>query len=144
MNKDALKGAGLALVAAYLFGCLLTLFSARGAPELSHMFVAGFAGLCFSFWFVIPIGMLLGVLLPKFFAHRSAAAAVTGGASLGFAAGFTGGVLLSLFLNWLGIGSGEGMSIHLYFSLVMGLYCAPWTCAYACLRRAATQGLRQT
>lgn len=138
MNKDALKGAGLALVAAYLFAFLLSLLSARGEPELPQLLVAGFAGLCFSFWFVIPLGMVLGVLIPKLFAHRSGAAAVAGGSVLGFAAGFIGGVLLSFFLNWLGIGSGEGRSIHLYFSLAMGLYCVPWTCAYACFRRTAT------
>jgi hypothetical protein len=82
----------------------------------------GFVGLAFSFWFVIPIGMVLGVLIPKLFADRSAAAAASGGALLGFAAGFIGGLLLSLFLSWLSISSGTGRSLHLYFSLVIGLY----------------------
>ncbi|HEY0099094.1 MAG TPA: DUF5957 family protein [Pyrinomonadaceae bacterium] len=144
MNKDALKGAGLALVAAYLFGCLLVLFSARGAPELSQVVVTGFAGLCFSFWFVIPIGMALGVLIPKLSAGRSVGAAATGGALLGVAAGFIGGILLSLFLDWFGIGFASGKSRLLYFPFVMGIYCAPWTSAYACFRRDTDQALRQT
>lgn len=143
MNRDALKGAGLALVAAYLFGFLLALFSARGARELSHLFLAGFAGVCFSFWFVIPMGMALGVLIPKLFADRSGAAAVAGGASLGLAAGFIGGILLTLFLHWLGFGYSSERSRLLFFSLTMGIYSALWTCAYACFRRAATQGPRQ-
>jgi hypothetical protein len=137
MNKDALKGAALALAAAYLFGCLLALFSARGESSLYDLLLVGFVGLAFSFWFVIPIGMILGVLIPKLFADRSAAAAASGGALLGFAAGFIGGRLLSLFLSWLSIASGADKSLSLYFSLVIGIYCAPWTSVYAYVRRSA-------
>ena len=141
MNKDALKGAGLGLVAAYVFGCLFILFSARGEIELSQFFLGGLVGLIFSFWFVIPIGMILGVLIPKLFAHRSAPAAVAGGALSGFAGGCLGGLLFYLFLNWFGITTEADKNPLLYFSLIMGIYCAPWTSAYAYLRLSETEEL---
>ena len=97
MNKDALKGAGLALAAAYVFGCLFILYATGGELKLSQFFFGGVAGLIFSFWFAIPVGMIMGVLIPKLFAHRSAPEAVAGGLCRGSQAAARAGCSFILF-----------------------------------------------
>ena len=137
--KDMFKGIALALVAAYFFAFLFMLALAHQSESaLSEAAIGGFVGILISFWFVIPLGAALGLLIPWLFAGCSRSAALLGGALLGFYLGLVGGILI---FGW-GPAGGFDAVVRKGFEggVMMGIYCAPWTGVYACLRRS---GLRR-
>ena len=135
--KDMLKGIALALVAAYFFAFLFMLaLDHKSESALSEAAIGGFIGIRISFWFVIPLGAALGLLIPWLFAGRGFGDALLGGALLGFYLGLVGGILIFGF-GWGAGARGLDAAVRKGFDggLLMGVYCAPWTGVYACLRR---------
>jgi hypothetical protein len=131
MIKDILKGIALASIAAYIFGVLFMWVTDPPDSVSPEIFLASLNGLLLTFWLFIPIGMGLGILIPRLFAGRSASFAFFGGIILGFFFGLAGGLLLDFL-------SGKHGQ-NFIFSLFMGVYCAPWAGVYAWVRRGDSQ-----
>jgi hypothetical protein len=135
MIKNALKGIAIALIAAYGFGIVFSLifgFDDPMAKPGSIFIVIPIFGLFYSFWFVIPIGVILGILIPKIAYSHSRRNAIIYGLLTGLAVGTVGSLALSAigltdqfrFPNWANF---------TVFLIVMSLYSAIWTAAYAYL-----------
>ena len=133
--KDTLKGIAIALVAAYFFGIGFSLLFGFDDPMTkpgSIFIVIPIVGLLYTFWFVIPIGAVLGILIPKIARDYSRQASITYGLLLGVAIGAVG----SLALSAIGITSGFRDGYWKDFAvllLAMSLYSAFWTAGYAYL-----------
>jgi hypothetical protein len=127
MLKDILKGIALACAAAYLFGILFTLVTEPTHLVLPEILLAGLQGLLLTLWLFIPVGVVLGVLIPRLFAGHNAAVAFFGGIILGIFFGLAGGLVLA-FLS-------GNLRQNFIFTLCMGVYCALWSGIYACVQR---------
>jgi hypothetical protein len=135
--KEALTGIFLALAAAYFFSVLTALQYLPGrnlgvsiAGSLFTVFVFyPLFGLLYSFWFVIPIGAIIGVLIPKIARDYPRRTTVFYGLLLGVAVGITGSLALGFY-----IGTPQNGYWRDFFGvLVMSLYSAVWTGFYSFL-----------
>jgi Na+/H+ antiporter NhaA len=103
--------------------------------------IPGFA-LAYTFWFIIPLGAIVGVLIPKIVGSKTALESILYGIFFGLAIGILGGVVLSSFLNaWLASGSSWNSPLWwqdfarktLVGCITLSLYSIPWTSAFAYL-----------
>lgn len=90
---DVLLGVFLSLVAAYMFcivaGIWTTTLDGRWATaDIADLFIGGpvFA-LAFTFWLVVPIGAILGSLIPALVKNKSVGMSILYGLVLGFVIG---------------------------------------------------------
>src|SRR5215813_9610170 len=137
-QDDAIKGAGVALVAGYGFS-LLCLIASEGDLAnwrgwlLKPLLVLPLVGLVFFSWFVIPVGALVGVVLPRIAHHRPRriAALLALVVSLGIGALWTGVMTLLLVLtrslNAGAAATDTGGVVRL--SPFLALYSLPWVAA---------------
>jgi hypothetical protein len=137
MIKNALKGIAIALVAAYGFGIFFGLSFNSGRADIANSLFGGLIvipiiGLLYSFWFVIPIGAILGILIPKIARNYSRKITLIYGLLIGLAIGIT----LSLILSAIGFTTGfrDGYWLDfISFLLATSIYSALWTMGYAYL-----------
>lgn len=124
--KNVLVGIILSLVAAYLFPVVL--FTVLEWPRgfLLLFSAIPFYGLLYSFWLVIPLGVALGMLIPRMARGKSRWMAALRGAGFGALAGL---VSVFCFTSVFNIDSGAGV---LWSSVI--IYCALWVGGYAFYR----------
>lgn len=124
--KNILLGIALALIAAYMFPVVLftILEGPRGFLALST--AIPLYGLFYSFWLVIPLGVALGMLIPRMAQGKDRLTAALQGAGFGAVGG-----LASVFCFTSVYQSRGGLGV-LWISVI--LYCALWVGGYAFYR----------
>jgi ABC-type branched-subunit amino acid transport system permease subunit len=124
-GKRIVMGAMIAASGAYAWSLLTFEFSEIGAGESRLLFsiwtaplVAAYAVLITS-WFVLPIGGLLGVLMPSVIKSCSGQTAFSRGAFLGICVGLIAALLTTIFMQWPEIsGSATIVNHQAYFKSV--------------------------
>ncbi len=150
-TRQVLKGIGVALIASYLYGFLVLLVFmvidvvghfARGSPFLVKDWTESFLWLPFgamtaTLWFVVPVGVILGIKLPsRAYALAPKNAAIRGSA-WGALLGCFGGLLLALVFSLTSGGGlrwsflGPRLDIIALLATTMGAYSAMWVGAFA-------------
>lgn len=121
--KNALIGIAHTLVASYLF--FLVFFSVILGTR-GQILLIPLLGFLYTFWIIIPLGVALGMLIPRIAYGKTRLMAALQGAGLGAISG-----LLSLLCldSVYDIGLIEAIIVF----PAMG-YCALWVSAYACYR----------
>lgn len=127
--KDALLGAGIALVAALLFPITLVLLLAGPEGLRFVLSPALFVGLFYTSWLVIPLGAALGMLIPRIAAGKTRRAAALYGAGYGAAGGLALIIGLAPFLR-------APFKPDWFWAAVIA-YCAVWVGAYGYVRAKA-------
>lgn len=150
-TRQVLKGIGVALLASYLylFSVLLVAMlidlvahfmkgSSFLAKEWAELFlVLPFGAMIATLWFVVPVGIILGIKLPsRAYALAPKIAAVRGSA-WGALLGCLGGVLISLVfslssgggLRWTFLG--PRLNVIALLVTTMGAYSAAWVGTFA-------------
>jgi hypothetical protein len=142
---DALKGIGVSLIAAYGFSLLFLLFGTPRAIENWQSWrVAGVFGMplvavgAFS-WFVIPIGALVGFLLPRLVRGRQRLTAALIGSLVSVGIALLWGVSFALVIT---VTRRSGSSVRWqevhgvvrWIFPLLTLYSMPWVMAFACRR----------
>ena len=127
--KNALIGVGIALVAAYTFpAVLLTLM--MGPRGLMFLFSPmSLAGLLYASWIVIPLGVALGMLIPRMAAGKRRWVAALRGAVYGAVGG---AAAMICFVYAFGL----ERETHL-LAAAAAAYSALWVGAYAYIRAKA-------
>jgi hypothetical protein len=133
--KNALKGIAIALVAAYFFGIVFGLL--YGSRSLFDSVFGSFilipiVGVIYTFWFVIPIGAIFGILIPKIARHHSRKVTIIYGLLIGIVVGIAGTFALWVIGFQDGFRESHSRDVIIFLS-VMSLYSSIWTIAYAYL-----------
>ena len=127
--KNALLGAAIALVAAYLFpvALLFVLDGPNGLTLISSTLILRI--LFYTSWMVIPLGAALGMLIPRIAAGKTRWTAALHGAGYGAAGGF------ALLIGLTSIVRFRFMPDVIWLAVMV--YCAVWVGAYAFIRAKA-------
>jgi len=116
---DLGKGAAVALVAAYLFATAMLLVVRPGPSDVVSLLLMAATFVLFSLWVVLPAGVLLGYLVPRFALLRAASSRLLLGAGVGtLLGGLSGAVLGDLAFG------ARGRQV---LSVVLAVYVALWT-----------------
>jgi hypothetical protein len=128
INHPILKGILVSVVASliYSYGFALAMGGVGSPAQAAYTFFPALMVLPLMSWFIIAIGILLGIALPRALTFLpSPRAAVCGGAALGLLVGAAGGSLLA-FLFTVGT-----RRIYAYLGLTMAAYMAIWVAGFA-------------
>jgi hypothetical protein len=93
--KNAIKGIFIAILAASTFTVLLAAPFCLGKPDFLFTIVGW--GLLFTSWFVIPIGAIFGMLIPKIAAGKTPTQAAKWGVLPGIGLGAVGSFVLNFY-----------------------------------------------
>ncbi|MDT4895299.1 MAG: hypothetical protein QOH25_376 [Acidobacteriota bacterium] len=121
--KNVLLGIVIALVATYLFPGVLFFFLEGPKGLLVIFSLLPLYGLFYTFWLVIPLGVALGMLIPRMASGKDRWTAALHGAGFGALAG-----LVSVFCFTSVFRLGPGVDV-LWISVIA--YCALWVGGYA-------------
>ena len=127
--KNALLGVAIAFAAAYLFPFVFAtlLYGSVGLQLLFSEWT--FQVLFYVSWIVIPLGVALGVLIPRVAAGKRRWVAALHGAGYGAVGGLAAMICFaSVFLNCM---RPDGLWVGIV------VYCAVWVGAYAYIRAKA-------
>jgi hypothetical protein len=120
--KDMFLGIIFALVAFYVYFTILI----WNTQDAASFFISAFFLLLYTFWIVIPMGAVLGIIIPKMVYDKTPKLAALQGAAIGIAAAIIIVLGLSIFYgiseSWL-----RG------FLQIAGYFVA-WTTIYALTR----------
>lgn len=127
MIRAVLRGMGVALVASYCFAflfCALS-FSVNVRTPLG---AAGFV--LITSWFVLPLGALLGFVVPRLGLRWAPPFAAIRGFAWGSVCGIVCGLLISMQIEQFSLNRALSHGFAL-LGPAMGLYCGAWVAAFA-------------
>ena len=127
---NLVKGVVSALLAAYIFIALYTFIPSDMSNFASSFIVIPIFGLLYTFWLVIPVGAVLGLVIPTMVNNRSRQTSVLYGGLLGAGVGAIVCILLSLIGLLPALRNGVWLDFTVLL-LAMMLYSAAWTGIYA-------------
>jgi len=147
--KRSVVGALIAVSGAFVWAMFELVWRGDGPQGWGVPLMAACAVLMTS-WFVVPMGCLLGWILPAVIRHRSLGQAFIRGALLGVVAGVVAVGLTILFLEWPLL-SGQGIISDreawlqgvrrdfLHFAATMIPICVLWVGVWACRWRTIAE-----
>ena len=124
--KNALLGIVLAFIAAYLYIFLFIVVIERARGSFRLLAIFPLVALLYTSWVVIPLGVALGMLIPRIAYGKSRWMATLQGAALG---GLSGLMAIFCVTSVYPIGLGETIIV-----LSVMVYSAVWVGAYAFYR----------
>jgi hypothetical protein len=134
--KDALKGIAIALTAAYFFPIVCSPLFGFGDPSnglqrsLFILFISTpILGLIFTFWLVIPLGAVFGILIPQIARLQPRQTVMLYGLLLGLSGGTVVSIILSVVKILSGFRDGYWRDFAPFW-LAMSVYSAVWTSLY--------------
>ena len=148
--KNAIQGMAVSVLGAYVYAVLIIWNGDSSSMSLHELFVTGpLFALSYTFWFIIPLGAAVGILIPKNVRGVSRGRAILYG--LGFAVVVGGCVTIILLALELPQAATLYVRAHpgpwwdnflrhaVRRCVIIILYSAPWTVAYAYLSRRPRQ-----
>jgi hypothetical protein len=127
--KDIFLGIAIAHVAAYVFSIIIVWNPShhRGLLE-GDLYIAALYLLFYGFWLVIPLGIILGIVIPKMVYDKTRWIAALHGAAIGIVAAL---MVMSCLWMFFGISSWSEALNGLFW---IAAYFTVWTSLYAFIR----------
>lgn len=153
LGKSTIVGGLNAIGAAFVWALLATtfMFFEKHGPQQNVLTILAFASyaVLMTSWFVLPLGIFLGALLPRLVRGCTGRGAFVRGALVGVGVALIAGVLATLMVEWPRISGREQMPDHASWQrslwLVLSLYvgsmsaiCSWWVGLWAMLSRRSS------